>query len=126
MAQLITTAVKIPTSSRLEDIFRVFRNINKVLKLLDPAEAAQYLQPLHDTTIFPIGQGPNENTYMEQAGMSDSCWFIADRRAIRKSMQGKLHALETHHAQSLDRTHTDKCRAPIGSRAFKLQTFPLW
>ncbi|KAF2823081.1 hypothetical protein CC86DRAFT_409849 [Ophiobolus disseminans] len=92
IAALVETTALITSSSKLEDISRLFRNISKALKDVTASQAAQLLRPLQKRTIFPVTDSGNR-AYDRLSNIDDASWFIADRPLIRKSFHGKLPLL---------------------------------
>ncbi|KAF1839660.1 hypothetical protein BDW02DRAFT_486530, partial [Decorospora gaudefroyi] len=93
IASLVAIAALISSSSKLEDISRLFRNISKALKNVTPSEAAQLLRPLQKRNVFPILNDSGNHVYDRLSSIGDTSWFIADRPLIRKSFQNKLPLL---------------------------------
>jgi hypothetical protein len=93
IALLVTTMSLISSSTRLEDITRLFRNIGKALKDVGASQAAQLLRPLQKLTVFPIDDGSGDRAYDRLSNVEDTFWFIADRPQIRNSFRTKLPLL---------------------------------
>jgi len=93
IASLVATISLISTSSRLEDIARLFRDINKALKDVTSSQAAQLLRPLQKLTIFPIVNHSQGRTYDRLSSIDDKSWFIADRSQHQESFRAKLPLL---------------------------------
>lgn len=90
---MVATASFITSSTKLEDISRLFRNINKELKDVNASKAAQLLKPLQDKSIFPITNGPGTNGYDSLLDIHNTTWFIADQPLLRESFHGKTPLL---------------------------------
>lgn len=93
IASIVATATLITSSSRLEDISRLFSGISKALKDVNTSQAAELLRPLHKLSIFPVTDGPGSCTHDRLVSMHDRSWFIADRPLLRKSFHGKVPLL---------------------------------
>lgn len=93
IAALVATTAFITSSSKLEDISSLFRNISKALKDVTSSQAAQLLRPLQKSTIFPIILDSEDREYDRLSSMDDVSWFIADHPLIRKSFRRKLPLL---------------------------------
>lgn len=93
IAALIATISSVSSSTRLEDISRLFRNISKALKDVGSSQAAQLLRPLQKLAVFPIVSGSGSRAYDKLWSMEDPSWFIADRPQLRESFRTKLPLL---------------------------------
>ena len=93
IAPIVATATLITSSSKLEDISRLFRDISSALKDVNTSKAAQLLRPLQERPIFPITKAPGKRRYDDLLNVHDTSWFIADRPLIRESFHGKIPLL---------------------------------
>ena len=93
IAPLVATATLITSSSRLEDISRLFRDISTALQDVNTSKAAQLLRPLQNRSVFPIINGLGKRRYDNLLDVHNTSWFIADRPLIRESFHGKLPLL---------------------------------
>ena len=93
IAPIVATASLISSSSKLEDISRLFRDISTALKDVNTSEAAQLLRPLQNKSLFPITNGLGKRRYDDLLDVRNTSWFIADRPLIRESFHGKLPLL---------------------------------
>lgn len=93
IAPIVATATLITSSSKLEDISRLFRDISTALKDVNTSKAAQLLRPLQNKSIFPITDGIAKRGYDTLLDVHNTSWFIADRPLIRKSFLGKVPLL---------------------------------
>ena len=93
IAPIVATAILITSSSKLEDISRLFRNVSTALKDVNTSRAAQLLRPFQNKSIFPITNGLEKRKYDNLLDVHNTSWFIADRPLIRKSFHGKLPLL---------------------------------
>ena len=93
IAPIVAAATLITSSSKLEDISRLFRDVSRALKDVNANKAAQLLRPLQNGSIFPITNGDGKRSYDDLLGVHNTSWFIADRPSIRKSFHGKLPLL---------------------------------
>lgn len=93
IAPIVATATLITSSSKLEEITRLFHNISTALKDVNTSKAAQLLRPLQNTSVFPITNGLGKRRYDNLLDVHNTSWFIADRPLIRESFHGKLPLL---------------------------------
>jgi hypothetical protein len=93
IAPIVATATLITSSSKLEDISRLFRNVSTALKDVNTSKAAQLLRPLQNKSIFPITNGLGKGRYDNLLDVHNTSWFIADRPLIRESFHGKIPLL---------------------------------
>ena len=93
IAPIIATATLITSSSKLEDISRLFRAISTALKDVNTNKAAQLLRPLQKKSVFPVSNGPGKRGYDNLVDLHDISWFIADRPLLRESFHGKVPLL---------------------------------
>ena len=93
IAPIVAAATLITTSSKLEDISRLFRDVSKALKNVNTSKAAQLLRPLQRRLIFPITTGSGNHGFDNLLSLQDTSWFIADRPLIRESFHGKVPLL---------------------------------
>lgn len=93
IAAIVATATLVTSSSELEDISRLFRNISTALKDVNTSKAAQLLRPLQKRSVFPITNGLGKHRYDDLLDVHNTSWFIADRPHIRESFLGKLPLL---------------------------------
>jgi hypothetical protein len=93
IASVIATVNFITSASKLDDISRFFRNVNAVLKDVNPSQIAQLLTPLQSIPIFPILDSSREQGFDRLLGVGDTSWFIADNPVIRTSFLGNLPLL---------------------------------
>lgn len=93
IASIVATATLITSSSKLEDISRLFRDIGTALKDVNTSKAAQLLRPLQKRSVFPITNGPGSRRYDNLLDAHNTSWFIADRPVMRESFHGKLPLL---------------------------------
>ncbi|KAH7202459.1 hypothetical protein DER44DRAFT_669606 [Fusarium oxysporum] len=101
VASVIATVNSITSASKLDDISRFFRNVNTVLKDVNPSQITQLLTPLQSATICPIVDSFREQGFDRLLGIGDTSWFIADNPVIRTSFLGKLPLL----ALSIEEVH---------------------
>ena len=128
IASIVASATLITTSSRLEDISRLFSAINKALKDVNASQAAELLRPLHRLSIFPVTDGLGDCAYDRLASMYDDSWFIADRPLLRKSFHGKvpLLALSVEDlATSKDMLHVLRLDDRLMSKSATIQAHPV-
>lgn len=83
----------ITSSSKLEDISRLFRDISTALKDVNTSKVAQLLRALQNRSVFPITNGPGKRKYDSLLDVHNKSWFIADRPPIQESFHGKLPLL---------------------------------
>ena len=93
IAPIVATATLITSSTKLEDISRLFRDISTALKDVNTSKAAQLLRPLQDKSIFPITNGLAKRGYDKLLDVHNTSWYIADRPLIRESFLGQLPLL---------------------------------
>jgi hypothetical protein len=93
IAPIVATASFITSSTKLEDISRLFRNVNTELKDVNASKAAQLLKPLQNKSIFPITNGLGKRGYDSLLDVHNTTWFIADRPLLRESFHGKVPLL---------------------------------
>jgi hypothetical protein len=93
IAGLVHTMALISSSSKLEDICRLFREVSKSLKDVNTTKAAYLLKPLQDKRIFPILDGSSNSEYNVLADLRNESWHIADQLKIRESFIGKVSLL---------------------------------
>ena len=93
IAPIVAAATLTTSSSKLEDISRLFRDVSKALKNVNTSKAAQLLRPLQNGSIFPITNGDGKHSYDDLLGVHNTSWFIADRPLIRESFHGKIPLL---------------------------------
>lgn len=79
---LIYAMTMINSSSKIDDIARLFREVSKLLKDIGPSKAALLLKPLQSKAIFPITNGSKSQSYDVLLGAYDEDWFIADQADI--------------------------------------------
>lgn len=92
IAPIVAAATLITSSSKLEDISRLFRDVSKALRDVNTSKAAQLLRPLQNRSIFPITNG-GKHSYDDLLSVHNTSWFIADRPFIRESFHGKMPLL---------------------------------
>ena len=90
---IVAAATLTTSSSKLEDISRLFRDVSKALKNVNTSKAAQLLQPLQNGSIFPITNGDGKYSYDDLLGVHNTSWFIANRPLIRESFYSKMPLL---------------------------------
>lgn len=93
IAPLVAIATLITSSSKLEDISRLFRDVSAAVKDINASKAAQLLRPLKEKSIFPITNGLGKRRYDKLLDMHNTSWFIADRPHLRESFRGKVPLL---------------------------------
>ena len=93
IAPIVATASLITSSTKLEDISRLFRNICTALKDVHTSKAAQLLKPLQYQSIFPVTNGSGKQRYDKLLNTYNTSWFIADRPSLHDSFHGKLPLL---------------------------------
>jgi hypothetical protein len=93
IAPIIATATLITSSTKLEDISRLFCDVSTALKDVKTSEAAQLLKPLQEKSIFPITNGLAKRGYDKLLDVHNTSWYIADRPLIRESFLGRLPLL---------------------------------
>ncbi|KAF2812279.1 uncharacterized protein BDZ99DRAFT_518138 [Mytilinidion resinicola] len=93
IAPIVATATLITSSTKLDDISRLFRDISTALKDVNTSKAAQLLRPLQSKQIFPITNGPGKSKYDNLLDLYNTSWFIADKPLIRESFHGKIPLL---------------------------------
>jgi hypothetical protein len=93
IAPIVATATLITSSTKLEDISRLFRDVSTALKDVNTSKAAQLLRPLQSKSIFPIINGITKRGYDKLLDMHNTSWYIADRPLIRESFLGRLPLL---------------------------------
>jgi hypothetical protein len=93
IALVVATATLISSSTKLEDISRLFRDVSTALKDVNTSKAAQLLRPLQDKSIFPVTNGLAKRGYNKLLDVHNTSWYIADRPLIRESFLGQLPLL---------------------------------
>ena len=93
IAPIIATATLITSSSKLEDISRLFRAISTALSDVNTNKAAQLLRPLQSKSVFPVRNGLGKREYNNLVDLHDTSWFIADRPLLQESFHGKVPLL---------------------------------
>lgn len=93
IAPIVATATLITSSTKLEDISRLFRDVSTALEDVNTSKAAQLLRPLQNKSIFPITNVLGKRRYDTLLDVHNKSWFIADRPLIRESFHGKLPLL---------------------------------
>ena len=93
IAPIVATATLITSSTKLEDISRLFRDISIALKDVNTSTAAQLLRPLQEKSIFPITNGLAKRGYDKLVDVHNTSWYIADRPLIRENFLGRLPLL---------------------------------
>ena len=93
IASIVATATLVNSSSKLEDISRLFGALSQELKDVNASQAADLLRPLHQLSIFPITDGLEDCGYDRLVSIYDRSWFIADRPHLRKSFLGQVPLL---------------------------------
>jgi hypothetical protein len=76
---LVHTMTMISSSSKLEDIARLFREISKLLKDVSSSKTSLLLKPLQGKAIFPVVDALEKPGYDALLSMHDNTWFIADQ-----------------------------------------------
>jgi hypothetical protein len=93
IAGLVHTITLINSSSKLEDISRLFQDISNSLKDVNASKAAHLLRPLRSRSIFPVSTTAEGREYNSLLDLHNADWFIADQPLIRTSFHGKLPLL---------------------------------
>jgi hypothetical protein len=93
IASLVASTALISSTSKLEDISRLFRNINKALRDVTSSQAAQLLRPLQNRTVIPVVKHIGTCTFDYLSSINDATWYIADRPLIRESFKYRLPLL---------------------------------
>lgn len=93
IAPIVATATLITSSTKLEDISRLFRDVSTALKDVNTGKAAQLLRPLQNKSVFPITNGLAKRGYDKLLDVQNTTWYIADRPLIRESFLGQLPLL---------------------------------
>jgi len=93
IAPVVATATLITSSTKLEDISRLFHDVSIALKGVNTSKAAQLLRPLRNESVFPVTNGLGKRGYDNLLDVHNTTWFIADRPLIRESFHGKLPLL---------------------------------
>jgi hypothetical protein len=89
---LVHAMTMISSSSKLEDITRLFRELNKLLKDVNSTKVALLLKPLQDKAIFPIIVD-SRHGFDTLLSAHDKTWFIADSVTHLASFTGKIPLL---------------------------------
>ncbi|KAJ4290882.1 hypothetical protein N0V90_010078 [Kalmusia sp. IMI 367209] len=90
---LVHTMTLINSSSKLDDIARLFREVSKLLKDVSTSKAALLLKPLQSKTIFPVVRSSQSPEYDTLLGMHDKSWFVADQVNLLESFTGVVPLL---------------------------------
>ncbi|KAI3316471.1 hypothetical protein HD806DRAFT_517477 [Xylariaceae sp. AK1471] len=93
IASLVTKAAVINSSSKLQDISQLFKEINKELQAISHARVSQAIKPLQRKSIFPVTKIKTESLNSWSLSPHDTSWFIADRSHLRESFAGKVPLL---------------------------------
>jgi hypothetical protein len=93
IASLVATAALISSTSRLEDISRLFRNISNALKDVNASQVAQLLRPLQNGMVFSVIKDVGAGSFDCLSSIHDTAWYIADRPHLLESFQNKLPIL---------------------------------
>jgi hypothetical protein len=90
---LIHTMTLIDSSSKLDDIARLFREVSKLLKDISTSKAALLLKPLQSKSIFPVITESKPAEFHALMGVQDSEWYIADQANLIESFTGVVPLL---------------------------------
>lgn len=90
---LVHTMTLIDSSSKLEDIARLFREASKLLKDVSTSKVALLLKPLHHKAMFPVKDRLKNQEYDTLLSMHDKSWFIADEANVFESFKGVVPLL---------------------------------
>jgi hypothetical protein len=90
---LVHTMTMISSSSELEDIARIFREVSKLLKNVSSSKISLLLKPLQSKAIFPVVHGSGNPGYDTLLSMHDKTWFIADHANLIASFTGVIPLL---------------------------------
>jgi hypothetical protein len=93
IAALVARATLITSSTKLEDISRLFKDVSTALKDINISKIALLLKPLQHKRIFPITNGVDDETYEDLQDVHNNTWYIADQSDLRESFYGKLPLL---------------------------------
>jgi hypothetical protein len=85
---LVHAITLINSSSKLDDISRLFREVSKSLKDVSTSKASLLLKPLQNKAIFPIIDGSGKPGFDTLLDMHDKSWFIADEPTFTQSFVG--------------------------------------
>lgn len=75
---LVHAITMITSSSKLENIARLFRELSTSLHDVNSSKLALLLKPLQNKLIFPIVDGAKKFGYDRLSGVHDKSWYIAD------------------------------------------------
>jgi hypothetical protein len=89
IAPLVATLIS--TSSKLQDIPRLFRDISKALQGISSSKATQLLKPFQSKPIFPVTSSKGKGIYDALQALHNASWFIADRATYRKAFMAECH-----------------------------------
>jgi hypothetical protein len=90
---LVHAMTMISSSSKLEDIARLFRDISKLLKDVNSSKISLLLKPLQDKAMFPIVDESKNPGYDTLLSVHDNTWFIADHANLIASFTGVVPLL---------------------------------
>ncbi|KAG9198551.1 hypothetical protein G6514_009853 [Epicoccum nigrum] len=85
---LVHAITMITSSSKLENITRLFRELNKSLQDINSSKIALLLKPLHDKPIFPVVDEAKDAGYDRLLSLHNKSWFIADSADLMESFTG--------------------------------------
>ena len=90
---LVHTMTLINSSSKLEDISRLFFEVNKLLKDVSTSKAALLLKPLKTKPIIPVINGSGREDYDTLLDIHDRSWYIPDQASFIDSFKGVVPLL---------------------------------
>jgi hypothetical protein len=90
---LVHAMTMISSSSKLHDITRLFRELNKLLKDVNSTKVALLLKPLQGKAIFPIVVESKHPGFDTLLSAHDKTWLIADSVTHLSSFTGKVPLL---------------------------------
>ena len=90
---LIHTMTLIDSSSKLEDIARLFREVSKLLKDISTSKAALLLKPLQSKAIFPVITESKPAEFHALMSVQDNEWYITDQANLIESFTGVVPLL---------------------------------
>lgn len=93
IGELIHSMTMISSSSRLQDIARLFGEVSKLLKDVNSSKLALLLKPLQSKAMIPVIDGTKRSGYDKLLSVEDPTWFIADHANLVASFTGVVPLL---------------------------------
>ena len=90
---LVHNMTLINTSSKLEDIAHLFREVSNLLKDVSTSKAALLLKPLKSKAIIPVVDGSKRPEFDGLLDILDRSWFVADQPKLIESFTGVVPLL---------------------------------